>query len=107
MFDTWHFLRSGGSVDELDQVVSGEIFELQLSDRQAPAPGAAYIPMSGRLPPGEGEAPLGEIVTALRRVTSNLVIGVEVFTAEAGPPDVVAKTLAEATRSFIKALKAA
>ncbi len=107
MFDTWHFLRSGGSVDELGQIGPGQIFELQLSDRMAPVPGAAYVPMSGRLAPGEGAAPIGEIVAALRRATTDLVICVEVFTAEAGPCEVVAKTLAEATRSFIKGLKAA
>lgn len=47
MFDTWHFLRSGGLVSDLAHLGVGQVFELQLSDRRTPPPGETYIPMAG------------------------------------------------------------
>jgi sugar phosphate isomerase/epimerase len=62
--DTWHLARSGGSAAKVQQLSPGLIGAFQLSDRTEPAPGAAYVPMTGRLLPGEGELPLAEIVVA-------------------------------------------
>lgn len=62
--DTWHLARSGGSAETVRQLSPGLIGAFQLSDRKEPAPGTAYVPMTGRLLPGEGELPLSEIVAA-------------------------------------------
>ena len=107
MFDTWHFLRSEGLVSDLAQLGAGQVFELQLSDRRTPLPDETYVPMAGRLPPGDGEAPLVAIVRALCRGAPDLVVGLEVFTAEPGNPEAAVKRLAAATRTFLRDVVAA
>jgi sugar phosphate isomerase/epimerase len=105
MFDTWHFLRSGGRVSDLGQLRAGQIFELQLSDRRAPPPNETYIPMTGRLLPGHGEAPLLTIVQSLIRRAPDLVIGLEVFNSEPALPEAIAERLAAATGLFLKSVE--
>jgi sugar phosphate isomerase/epimerase len=82
--DTWHLARSGGSAEAIRQLSSGLIGAFQLSDRKEPAPGTAYVPMTGRLLPGEGELPLGAIVAAALANSPELTIEVEVFSEELG-----------------------
>jgi sugar phosphate isomerase/epimerase len=62
--DVWHLARSGGTVQDIRRLPPGVIAGIQLSDRIAPLPGAPYVPFQGRLFPGEGELPLGEIIRA-------------------------------------------
>lgn len=102
MFDTWHFLRSGGVQADLDDLKAGEILEIQLSDRRTPVPNEVYVPMTGRLAPGEGEAPLVGIIRAIYALSPNLVVGVEVFTAEEGDPDRLTHRLATTTRAVLE-----
>ena len=101
MFDTWHFLRGGGNPGDLGGIGPNLVFEAQISDRPENADQAPYVPMAGRLPPGEGEAPLVAIVQSLRRASPDLVLGVEVFTAENGGVDATVAHLAETTRTFL------
>lgn len=101
LFDVWHFLRSGGTPGEVAALASGEIVEAQISDRVPPPPGEAYVPMTGRLAPGEGTAPLAELVREVRRNAPDAVLGVEVFTADAGDPDTTTAQLAAATRRLL------
>lgn len=103
MFDTWHFLRSEGTWADLFNLRPGQIFELQLSDRREPAHGETYMPMTGRLPPGEGEAPLAEILDRILARSAELVVGVEVFRAGSRAPRTVAIELSDATRTFLAA----
>jgi sugar phosphate isomerase/epimerase len=84
MLDTWHFVRSGGSLDELSRLRREAIAGLQLSDRIAPAPGETYRPMSGRSLPGEGELPLHSIVSAVLAKNPNITAEVEVFSDSLG-----------------------
>ena len=79
MFDTWHFARSDGTVEQLRALPSGAIGGMQLSDRVPPAPGEAYVPMSGRLCPGEGVLPLPQILAAIERNSPGLDVCMEVF----------------------------
>jgi sugar phosphate isomerase/epimerase len=102
MFDTWHFLRGGGSLLDLETFGVGRVLEAQISDRREPLPGARYVPMADHLAPGEGDAPLALIVAALRGAVPGLVLGVEVFRAETGDVDATVAHLAEATRAFLK-----
>jgi sugar phosphate isomerase/epimerase len=82
MFDTWHFARTGGTLDQLSHLPAGLIGGVQISDRVPPAPGTVYAPMSGRLLPGEGELPLAETVRLLLKCDPGQVIAVEVFSEE-------------------------
>jgi sugar phosphate isomerase/epimerase len=107
MFDTWHFLRSGGRVSDLSQLRAGQVFELQLSDRRAPPRDEVYIPMTGRLLPGQGEAPLSTFVQSLIRSSPDIVIGLEVSTVEPALPEAIAERLAAATGLFLKGVEAA
>jgi sugar phosphate isomerase/epimerase len=82
LFDTWHLARGGHGVSDLRALPPGAIGALQLSDRIEPPPGSAYVPMTGRLLPGEGELPLGEIVAAALVNSPGITIEVEVFSEE-------------------------
>jgi len=100
--DTWHLARTGGSAETIRQLSPGLIGAFQISDRKEPAPGSAYIPMSGRLLPGEGELPLTEIVAAALANNPDLTIEVEVFSEELGAmaPDDAAKRVADAVADW-------
>jgi sugar phosphate isomerase/epimerase len=103
MLDAWHFARSGGSLDQLTELPTGMITVLQLCDRIAPAPDAAYVPMAGRLLPGEGELPLAELTRHVLADHPNAVVGVEVFSADlqAMPAREAALVAALATREVL------
>lgn len=104
MFDTWHFLRSGGLAEELEALSPARIFEAQISGRRKPVPGEAYAPMSGRLAPGEGDEPVARLARALRLGNPDLVLAVEVFSAERTDADQTVAHLARATRDFLAEL---
>ncbi|HXY76075.1 MAG TPA: sugar phosphate isomerase/epimerase [Steroidobacteraceae bacterium] len=99
MLDTWHFARTGGTVEALGALSRGVISALQISDRREPPPGTKYTPMFGRLLPGEGELPLVAILRLLLERDRTLTVGVEVFSEELQelPPDEVARRVARAT----------
>jgi sugar phosphate isomerase/epimerase len=82
MLDTWHLSRGGHGAADIRALPPGAIAAFQLSDRIAPPPGTAYVPMTGRLLPGEGELPLGDIVAAALANSPGLTIEVEVFSEE-------------------------
>ncbi len=100
--DTWHLARTGGSAETIRQLSPGVIGAFQISDRKTPDTGAAYVPMSGRLLPGEGELPLKEIVAAALANSPALTIEVEVFSEElaAMSPDDAAKRVADAVANW-------
>jgi sugar phosphate isomerase/epimerase len=101
VFDTWHFLRAGGEAAHLAALGPGQVVEAQISGRNPPAPGEVYVPMTGRLAPGEGSQPVADVVRALRAAQPDLVLGVEVLTAERGDPDGTVAHLAASTRAFL------
>jgi sugar phosphate isomerase/epimerase len=100
--DTWHLARSGGTVADVRALPPGAIGAFQLSDRIAPPPGTAYVPMTGRLLPGEGELPLGEIVAAALGNSPGITLEVEVFSEELATmtADGAAARTAEAVRAW-------
>ncbi|MBV1690581.1 sugar phosphate isomerase/epimerase [Novosphingobium sp. G106] len=102
--DTWHLTRSGGTVADIRALPPGSIGAFQLSDRIAPPPGTAYVPMTGRSLPGEGELPLGEIVAAALANSPDITIEVEVFSEElaAMTADGAAARTAQAVRAWRK-----
>jgi sugar phosphate isomerase/epimerase len=82
MFDAWHFARSGGTIDQLVDLPPGMITIVQLCDRIESEPGAAYVPMAGRLLPGKGDLPLVEWTSRLLADHPDAVVGVEVFSGD-------------------------
>jgi sugar phosphate isomerase/epimerase len=82
LLDTWHFARSGGGVADIEALPPGSIGAFQLSDRTLPAPGAAYVPMTGRKLPGEGELPLAAILAACIANSPEITAEIEVFSEE-------------------------
>jgi sugar phosphate isomerase/epimerase len=82
LLDTWHFVRSGGTVEDIRFLPRGAVAALQLSDRVPPAPGAVYRPMAGRLLPGHGTLPLAAILAAALANNPGLDVELEVFSAE-------------------------
>jgi len=103
MLDTWHFARSGGTLDQLKGIAGSSVIEVQLSDLRQTNSDQPYKPMTGRLPPGEGELPLLEIARALEAHGRQMVYGVEVFTDETGDAQSVAASLARATARLLGA----
>jgi len=103
MFDAWHFARSGGSLDQLVDLPPGMITIVQLCDRIEPEAGAAYVPMAGRLLPGQGDLPLVEWTRRLLADHPDAVVGVEVFSGElqALPAAEAALLAAVATRDVL------
>ena len=103
MLDAWHFARSGGTLDQLDGLPPGMITILQLCDRIEPEPGAAYVPMAGRLLPGKGELQLVELTQRVLADHPAVTVGVEVFSGElqALPPEQAALLAGVATREVL------
>jgi sugar phosphate isomerase/epimerase len=102
LLDTWHLARGGHGVADVRALPPGSIGAFQLSDRIEPPPGSAYVPMTGRLLPGEGKLPLGEIVGAALANSPGITIEVEVFSEElaAMTADAAAARTAEAVQAW-------
>lgn len=105
--DTWHLARSGGTLADIRSLPPGAIGAFQLSDRIAPPPGTAYVPMTGRLLPGEGELPLHEIVAAALANSPDVTIEIEVFSEAlaAMTADAAAARTAGAVKAWRKGLR--
>jgi sugar phosphate isomerase/epimerase len=103
LLDVFHLDRSGGGVSDVRRLRPGRILGVQLSDRVPPPPGTPYVPLRGRLLPGEGELPLTDLVVAALENNAEATIDVEVLNEElaALDADEVARILAEATRAWM------
>jgi len=82
MFDMWHFARSGGRIEDIDALPPGAIGGVQLNDWLPPEPGVPYVPMSGRLMPGDGCLPLADVLARIEANSPGLDVGIEVFNAD-------------------------
>jgi sugar phosphate isomerase/epimerase len=69
LFDTWHLVRSGCTVEHLRAIEPGLIRYVQVNDGLARIPDEEMVPESlqERLYPGEGEFPLTELLKAAPR----------------------------------------
>ena len=107
MLDTWHFARTHGTSEQLQDLPRGLISGLQISDRREPSPGTAYAPMFGRLLPGEGELPLVPLLRSLLGREPGLTVGVEVFSEElkALSPKAAAARVAASTARVLKEVR--
>lgn len=108
LVDTWHWSRTGATLDDLRALPPGAIKAFQLNDRIPTPPGGEYVPMSGRLLPGDGELPLREIIAAGLANNADLTFEVEVFNTElkALSPDAAAARVAGAVARLRQGLQA-
>ena len=104
MLDTWHLLRGGGTVADIQALPPWSLRGVQLNDRLADAsqPSDTGYAVSERLLPGEGDAPLGELVRAIVHNTPTVPIEVEVFnsTLASVAPENAAARVAAALKSW-------
>jgi sugar phosphate isomerase/epimerase len=82
VLDSWHLARSGGGPELLDPPAAALIGAVQVSDRTRAQDLDPYVPMSGRLLPGDGELPLVDLLARVRRAQPELPIGIEVISDE-------------------------
>ena len=78
--DSWHFFRSGSTLDQLAQIPGDRIFSVQIND--APAEPKADLweeLMTGRLLPGEGDLDLIGLIRTLDAIGASTPFSVEVF----------------------------
>jgi sugar phosphate isomerase/epimerase len=80
MFDTWHFFRTGGQVDELCQLPERAIGAVQVSDAaQSIWASGTNPPTAERLFPGEGVIPLADLIAKAMSNNDTVLVGAEVF----------------------------
>lgn len=80
LFDTWHFFRSGGTVEQVEALPDHAVHGVQVSDAPAELFGTGLTPPSpDRIAPGLGAIPLVPILRALARKHPPLVVALEVF----------------------------
>jgi sugar phosphate isomerase/epimerase len=106
MFDTWHFARTGGTVEQLRNLMPGAVYGLQISDCTLEAARTPQAPLTGRLAPGEGELPLVEMLRVLLANNRGLRVGIEVFNREQRelPPDLAVARVVEPMRRVLARL---
>jgi sugar phosphate isomerase/epimerase len=113
LLDTWHHYRSVGSVAEGATIPFELVHALQLSDMPAERVGcwragdpqaaernSTYVPMTGRLLPGDGVLPLAEVIGGLLAARPEVPVGIEIFNDE-----MRAMTVERAAAESAKALR--
>jgi sugar phosphate isomerase/epimerase len=103
VLDSWHLARSGGTVDLLDPAAAALVGALQLADRTRAQDLQPYVPMSGRLLPGDGEVPLQSLLSRVLAARPDLPVGIEVISDEmrALPASEAATVAAASLRSLL------
>ena len=106
VFDVWHFVRSGSSLELLRQIPGDKIHCLQLNDGPMTLPEGVTIKDDcyNRLFPGDGEFPNVEIVKILAASGGLNQVGPEVFSPMLATLSVaeVAQKSAETVRSTLQ-----
>jgi sugar phosphate isomerase/epimerase len=79
VLDSWHLARSGGHPGLVDADAARWIGAIQISDRTRAQDLVPYVPMSGRLLPGDGELALADLLSRVLTVHPELPVGIEVI----------------------------
>jgi sugar phosphate isomerase/epimerase len=106
LVDSWHFFRSGSTLDQLRTIPGDQVNYVQIDDAPAtPEADLSDETQHRRLPPGDGDLDLVGLLRALREIGCEAPVGPEVFSDDLAsqPVDVVAKRLAESTRGVLAA----
>jgi sugar phosphate isomerase/epimerase len=102
--DSWHFVRSGGSLDELRGVPGSLVRGVQLNDGpREPEDNLMEATLHARRLPGDGDFDLAGLIAILDAIAADAPFGVEVFSDElaALPPSEAARRAADATRRVL------
>jgi sugar phosphate isomerase/epimerase len=80
LFDCWHFRRTGGTVEDLQQLPAEKYFALQLDDvTETAMEDVNEETLNHRLLPGEGAGDVAELLRALQGMGTQMIYDVEVF----------------------------
>jgi sugar phosphate isomerase/epimerase len=95
LLDTWHHYRSVGSIADGAAVSFDLVHAVQLSDMPAKRVGSwrsddpvaaernsTYIPMTGRMLPGHGVLPIGDVIAGVQLARPDVPVGIEIFSDE-------------------------
>ena len=108
-FDSWHLTRSTNDLDDLRGIPGEKIFATQWNDGTLIAQNPDYYEdcLSNRVPPGDGEFRLVEMVRILDQIGSRAPLGLEVCSSTlwAAPVDEAARVSAEGMRSVLRAAR--
>jgi len=84
VLDLWHFVRSGSTIEQLCAVPGSSITSVQLADAAAEVPPERDLAddcLLHRVPVGEGEFPIGEILGVLADLGALRRVGPEYFSS--------------------------
>ena len=103
--DSWHFTRSTNDLDDLRRLPGERVFATQWNDGTIIPQLPDYLEdcLTNRMPPGDGEFALVEIVHILDSIGSTAPIGIEVCSSElwAAPIEHAAKVSADGMRRVL------
>jgi sugar phosphate isomerase/epimerase len=103
--DSWHFTRSTNDLDHLRAIPGEKVVSTQWNDGTIVAQEPDYYTdcLANRVPPGEGEFALVEIIRILDAAGSLAPVGVELCSAElwAGPVEQAARVGADSMRRVL------
>jgi sugar phosphate isomerase/epimerase len=103
--DSWHLTRSTNDLDDIRRLPGEKVFATQLNDGPIVPEHPDYLHdcLTNRVPPGDGEFALVDIIRALDEIGSTAPIGLEVCSAALwdGPVDVAAQVAADGMRRVL------
>lgn len=104
-FDSWHLTRSTNDLDDVRNLPGEKVFATQWNDGTIAPQHPDYLQdcLSNRVPPGDGEFSLVEMVRILDGIGSTAPIGLEVCSSTlwAGPVDDAARLAADGMRAVL------
>lgn len=108
LVDTLHLARSGGTPDDLRTVARERLPYVQIADAPAAAPdpspaGLREEALHGRLLPGDGELPLGELLAAVPDVPMSVELRSRRLMTDYPDPSDRAAVVLSATKAFVAA----
>ena len=106
-FDSWHLTRSTNDLDDLRSIPGEKIFATQFNDGSLAPQNPDYYTdcLSNRVPPGQGEFQLVEMIRILDQIGSRAPLGLEVCstTLWAAPVAEAAQASADGMRAVLVA----
>ena len=104
-FDSWHLTRSTNDLNDLRSLPGDRIFATQWSDGTIAPQHPDYYRdcLMNRVPPGDGQFDLVDMVRVLDEIGSRAPLGLEVCSTELweGPVDVAARSAARGMRAVL------
>jgi sugar phosphate isomerase/epimerase len=103
--DSWHLTRSTNDLGDIRRLPGDRVFATQLNDGPIAADHPDYLHdcLTNRVPPGDGQFALVDLVRALDEIGSTAPIGLEVCSATLweAPVDVAAQVAADGMRRVL------